>query len=314
MRDVSKEKIITLSRKILNKVDRVYSQEKFYNLFFNYIRFNLKKDFKQTNLYFNPSTNQLNQNKDIPYKFWTMWWQGIEAAPLLVKNNIKKLQQYFGKQNVVVITKKNYKEYANLSKTIIDRFNSGDISHASLSDIIRFNILKIYGGYWVDSTVEFSDTFFNYFSNEKKVEFFSICNKNQNYHNISFSRWTIWFIGGVPNYGLFNYLDKFYKIYYSNHSKSIDYFLTDDVISYYYMNNFAYRQKCEDLAQNWHPYFIVSKFNSKFKRDYMSRVNDKLEYSIQKLTYKYDMSEIAQKKTTLYNLSIKDWDFDKFKN
>ena len=29
MRDVSKEKIITLSRKILNKVDRVYSQEKF---------------------------------------------------------------------------------------------------------------------------------------------------------------------------------------------------------------------------------------------------------------------------------------------
>ena len=104
MRDVSKEKIITLSRKILNKVDRVYSQEKFYNLFFNYIRFNLKRDFKQTNRFFNPSTNQLNQNKDIPYKFWTMWWQGIEAAPLLVKN--KKITTIFWQTKCCCYNKK----------------------------------------------------------------------------------------------------------------------------------------------------------------------------------------------------------------
>lgn len=306
--DDTKKNIVSLMNKLLNKLDRVYTSKKGYEVLFNYIRFTLKEEFQQTDIEY--KSNNCRKHRNIPNKFWIMWWQGVDHAPSLIKCNIKRLQNVFGKENVVIITQSNYDKYTSISNVIINKFNKGYISVTSLSDIIRFNILKKYGGFWIDSTVTLSDRFLNYFNKIEKKDFFSICNKNQNYHNISHSRWTIWFIGGVPNYDLFDYLDKFYEIYYAHHIKSIDYFLTDDIISYYYLKNPNFRIQCRNLAKTWYPYYILSNFDKIFSLDYIYKFNNQLEYSIQKLTYKFDKKILNNKKSVLYQLCIKKWNFN----
>ena len=302
------QKTIVLLNKGLCKLEKIHSLKFTYKILFKYIRFSLKKDLEKTNAEYKIGIN--DANKKIPNKFWIMWWQGLDKAPSLIRQNVKRLQYFFGEQNVFIITKENYQEYTNISKTIIDKFNNNNISFTSLSDIIRFNVLKNYGGFWIDSTVALSNKFVEYFKKETKGPFFSICNVNGNYHNISVSKWTIWFIGGVPNYDLFNYLDKFYEIYYTNHNKSIDYFLTDDVISYYYLKNLAFQNYCKKLSRTWYPYYFVSKFDKKFKQIYLSMFNNNIDYSVQKLTYKYSEDILRDKNSTLYHLYGKQWSLD----
>ena len=86
-----------------------------------------------------------------PFTVFTMWWQGIEDMPPLVKacvNSLKKISN-----RVVVITKYNYSDYIALPDYIISLATSGKMCLAHFSDIIRTFLLIKYGGVWIDSTV-----------------------------------------------------------------------------------------------------------------------------------------------------------------
>lgn len=87
---------------------------------------------------------------------WTMWWQGEENAPMLVKRCIRSMRQNSNGANVIVITKDNFKDYVNVPKFILDRVMK-EITLTHLSDIIRFELINNYGGIWIDSTVYVND-------------------------------------------------------------------------------------------------------------------------------------------------------------
>ena len=82
---------------------------------------------------------------------FTMWWQGLENAPDVVKACISSLKKI--NKKVVVITKDNIKNYVLLPNYIWEKYEKGMICLAHLSDIVRVYLLAVYGGTWVDSTV-----------------------------------------------------------------------------------------------------------------------------------------------------------------
>ena len=82
---------------------------------------------------------------------FTMWWQGLEDAPDVVKACIASLKKL--NRQVIVLTKDNIREYVHLPDYIWGKHEKGMICQAHLSDIVRVYLLAMYGGTWADSTV-----------------------------------------------------------------------------------------------------------------------------------------------------------------
>lgn len=77
-----------------------------------------------------------------------MWWQGEEHAPALVKCCIESLRQHVNGHSLVVISERNIEEYLKMPQFVKDLVKSGAMSFTHLSDLIRLNLLALYGGAW----------------------------------------------------------------------------------------------------------------------------------------------------------------------
>ncbi len=92
-------------------------------------------------------------NPSVPEKsIFIMWWQGEDKAPALVKACIDSVRRHARGHEVIVISKDNVEEYVHLPEFVMSKVGWG-ISFTHLSDLIRLNLLALYGGAWIDSTV-----------------------------------------------------------------------------------------------------------------------------------------------------------------
>lgn len=241
---------------------------------------------------------QLNK-KFFPNKIWVMWWQGLDNAPQLVLNNIKRLYSIFGENNVIVITQNNFEKYTKIQSFLYDKTKKGEITFALWSDIIRYNLLFNNGGLWVDSTVILANNVKEYLESLKETSFVSLCNKQDDCRYISNNKWSGWFIGGSRDYKLFRFIVSFFDVYFKNHNKQIDYFLVDDAVYYFYMQNKQFRRTISEQSLDWNPYLFANNYKSKDSVKLIHLFNTMRKYSIQKFSYKikYNTS-----KESLFNL------------
>ena len=302
-----KQKVIFYLRGLLTKLDFIHFPTKYlYEFYYKVIIYLLQNDFKvadeQIKLKSIPKSNQ-TQNF-----VWFMWWQGMENAPQIVRVNYKRVKKLFGDDNVVLISKSNYKDFTDVSNEIISKVNKGEITFTQWSDILRFNLLKNHGGMWIDSTVIVSNAFVSYFNQKKKEKFFSICSDREEYHYISHSLWTSWLCGGSPNYELFIFMDEFFKTYFRNHQLNVDYYLIDDAIYYYYLTHTNFQRMIGQQRQYWEPYLFVNNFSKKSFNRYLYMFSKEREYSVQKFSYKGKFSLLPQKDTLFYKIIENDID------
>ena len=95
------------------------------------------------------------QMATIEKNVFVFWWDGFETAPFIVKKCLERTAQIFPEASIITISKQNFKEYTTIDQRILDGFEGGKISIQTFSDILRFNLLKNYGGLWVDATIYF---------------------------------------------------------------------------------------------------------------------------------------------------------------
>ena len=116
-------------------------------------------------------------------KVFTLWFQGEENAPELVKACFRSMRRHF-KQEVVVLDDTNLYDYVSLPTEIVDKFKAGKIKAAHFADICRVDLLYRHGGYWMDSTcfatapipswIEDED-FFMYLTEKEYGSVYSFC-------------------------------------------------------------------------------------------------------------------------------------------
>lgn len=173
---------------------------------------------------------------DVPNIIWVYWHQGIDQMPEIVRICVDSLMKNKGINKVVLITKYNLADYITIPKDILKKFETGIISNAFFSDIIRVNLLSKYGGLWIDSTVYVA----------KEIDLSKICNnsfftvKNDNLNNkitISDFRWTTFFMVSPKNMYVFGELKEMMYFYIRHHSKLIDYLLIDFLMDYIYRHD-----------------------------------------------------------------------------
>lgn len=84
---------------------------------------------------------------------WICWFQGLENAPALVKACVQSIKENMPEKNIVILTFENIGNYIKLPEYILEKYRKGIIPPAHYSDLWRIQLLAIYGGMWIDSTV-----------------------------------------------------------------------------------------------------------------------------------------------------------------
>ena len=84
-------------------------------------------------------------------KVWTIWLQGEEKAPALIKACFRSVRRHF-KQELIVLDEKSVFDYITLPQEIVDKYKAGKIAHAHFADICRVELLYEHGGVWLDAT------------------------------------------------------------------------------------------------------------------------------------------------------------------
>lgn len=306
LKDIILKSTIVNSRKVINKLETLHRSQNKYELFYEFIAWSLKNNFQDFDKKYINIKKEIPTKKEIPFKFWIMWWQGEENAPILIKNNISNLKKVVGTENVIVLNQNNYCKYVNIPNSLKNKLHIGKLDLAHWSDIVRFNILNRYGGYWIDSTVAISSELKKYIESKGHTNFFTLCENNLNYHNISRNQWTLWLMGGIAHLDLFNYICQFYNYYFTKHDVVIDYFLTDDIIAHYYKYNNQFRIMCSKYKNDWKPYYWADNFDRQVTSTMFNLFESELKYSVQKLTYKVDLKELEKSNSLVSVLFSKD--------
>ncbi|MGI5116201.1 capsular polysaccharide synthesis protein [Treponema sp. SP13] len=206
---------------------------------------------------FNYNSNELKNC------IWICWFQGISQAPEIVKACINSVKFSFHSKKVIILDDSNIPNYINLPSHITEKYKAGIISKQNFSDILRFALLKKYGGAWFDATIFAlyppKEDIFNY-------EIYSIKNQNGNKYNISRRRWTayLWIVKENENYFI-NRVYDFFIAYWKVNNSLIDYFLIDHIIAYLYETDIKIRNLLDSIPiNNLH----VSDFQDKLSVSY----------------------------------------------
>jgi hypothetical protein len=88
------------------------------------------------------------------------WHQGFDRAPELIKACLRSVENSSGEYNYILLDENTLVSYLELPKHVYKALESGRISLAGFSDIVRSGLLSKYGGVWIDATCLITDPSF----------------------------------------------------------------------------------------------------------------------------------------------------------
>ena len=243
--------------------------------------------------YIDNTDNLLMNNSPIgdTSNIWVCWWQGEENMPEVVKVCYRSIKKLSGKHPVVLITEDNLKDYVQLPQFIMDKYAAGIISRTHFSDILRFYLLKEYGGIWmditnfltaeIDSFVPADSTFYSY----KHIT---------EYNNVSQGLWTSYFNASGKGNIIPSYLYESLVSYWNKTDKLEDYLLLDFIFKLGYDNIPAMKKIIDSIplkeigtmrkimnrkwnGEEWKRYFIQAPFQKLSYKKYVNKTTKKGE-------------------------------------
>ena len=272
------------ARKICEKrhnVTRGFLEKEFYEFIINY-EFN--------------TCNQKNSKI-----IWTLWMQGYENAPELVKSTIDSIRKFAELNNFqfILLEENTIEKYIVFPKLIKEKMDLGVIDYTKISDILRVSLLAKYGGTWVDATIYMKEEFDsslllqNYYTIKTGgIEDYS--------PNISNNRWKGFFLSG--NSSLFNFTRDFFFEYYSSYDIAVDYLLIDYIFDIAYKYDEKIKNQMLELEKsNPNLFWLESHLGDEFDQKVWDNITETTK--VFKTTYKLS-EEIKSNKNNFYSKLI----------
>lgn len=189
---------------------------------------------------------------------WVFWWQGEENMPTIVKACYNSIKKNRGLYKVILLDQKNFYNYVNIPTYILNKLESGKISITHFSDILRFNLLAKYGGWWMDATIYLPQSI------EYKNSLYTI-KQPYNPDYISNGLWSgfLWYMPiGHP---LAIFVRDCLHTYWYKENKLVAYFLIDHIIKLFYDKNYLFQREIQDLnCESPNLYFFQSSDSLKY--------------------------------------------------
>ena len=214
----------------------------------------LKNEFSEYLNSYTPVKTQVDCKENSPI-IWTLWLQGFDCAPDLVKVALKNTEQFALNNGFQFrfLDEETLYDYVDFPEWIIEKRKSGILTNTGLADLLRVTLLAEYGGVWVDSTVFIHKEF--PISYLKKNYFTIKTGEMEDYSpNISKNRWKTFFLSG--NSELFSFTRDFFFEYYKKYDLQVDYLLIDyifELASIYTLG----AKKIERLKKGYHAALVL---------------------------------------------------------
>lgn len=251
--------------------------------------------YKYLNCYFsdfiktykkNSFKNADNDNQNT-FHIWTLWWQGEDKAPEIVKICLESQKKYLLHLGIEyhIVTKENWNDFIDLPNYIIDKVDKGIISFTHFSDILRAELIRKYGGVWIDATVLCVKPFD---LREKSNPFFTLKTFNSSEY-ITLRRWTGFFIGDEKKSILFDFLAEAFRYYWEKENSLIVYLLIDYLIAIAYDNFPQVKNKIDCCSiSNINLWELLNNLNEEYKQENWNRITK--DTCFFKLSYKSEFN------------------------
>lgn len=191
-----------------------------------------------------------NVFSNVKKNLWICWLDGLEKMPEITKMCFENVKRKVPSNiNVVLITYENYQEYINIPDIIIEKHKNKQICSAHFADIIRFKLLSLYGGMWLDANIYVSENLPEYCFN---VDYFTqkCVDKNRYWFEPSRAQWCGGIWSGRPGNILFSFLADSLVSYWEKHNIAIDYIFFDYIILAAYKNLERVNKMIEEQQPN----------------------------------------------------------------
>lgn len=164
----------------------------------------------------------------------------------------------------------------------------GSISRTHFSDVLRWSLLAVYGGLWIDSTIYLTKKL--YLEDTNGLITLKTDADNENKY-ISMGRWSIFFIGVPEGYQpareIMNHLFR----YWTTENKVIDYFLTDYIFEYVNNSSSVLRhdiEKNNNYADDI--YFLLDRLDMEMTEQISDRIRS-VKLGVFKMSYKFTIDK-----------------------
>lgn len=227
---------------------------------------------------------------------WICWFQGIEKAPELVKKCYKSVKKWYPDNNIVLITKENFKDYTNIPEYIIRKWEKGIISNTHFSDILRASLLIKNGGLWLDATVLCTGNSWNKIKENKLFVY------RNGWMDMEYINMASWLIYSKSNNNILLLTQELLYEYWKKNNYLVNYFLF----------HIFFKMATEKYEDEWKqvPYYsqidnhllaneLMNNFDEKRYNEIKSLTN------FHKLTYKLQIDKNTDK-TTFYDKIIEE--------
>lgn len=199
---------------------------------------------------------------------WVCWFQGEEAMPELVKICFRQLRKCIpeDKAEIHLITLDVISDYISLSENIQRKFRDGVITYAFFSDVIRYHLLRDYGGMWIDATI--------YVSEAIPDEWFSSAyytmrmHKEQCLHEACEGLWTNFCFAGEKGNLVFRYVCDALEYFLNKKNNIPDYVFLDYILMAGYHNIPQMREIIDSVPfNNENVWALKNELNNQFDMD-----------------------------------------------
>lgn len=166
---------------------------------------------------------------------WVCWWHGEQDMSPLIRECYRRIREFNPTKKVILITDENLNDWVQFPDYILKKYQEGIITRTHFSDLLRMELLRKYGGVWMDITLM---TFSNIPESFYQYPVFTghyVYDKHD--YNVSRNRWTSYFwVSRYPNNVLFCFMSDFWRAYWKQKDELIEYFLVDYALDLGYNN------------------------------------------------------------------------------
>lgn len=181
---------------------------------------------------------------------WVCWLQGENSMPDICHACLNRMRKVLPKKfQLIMLTYDNYLSYIDIPDDIVQKHERGIISAPNYSDIIRFALLSMYGGVWLDATIYLTK---DIVSTMLEKEFYTVkfYEENKPIRDASRGKWTGFFCAAYKGSILACFVYDSLIYYWKKHDLAIDYLAVDYVIWAGYAKVLKIKKIIDDVPNN----------------------------------------------------------------
>jgi hypothetical protein len=261
-----------------------------YNAITDFLYSENKQNIDCFNSAIHKTTPNIGKNSNV----WSLWWQGEDNAPEVVKICFESIRNNIGERKLIVLNQYNYSSYVQLNKKYVDMLSTEIITRTQFSDLLRLNLLYQQGGIWLDSTYLLTDVLEEYISD---LSFFSIRHGMEKEYPMSKGLWTSSALGFGKGSEELKLFIEVYDEYFRRHDRLVDYLLTDYVFAVCCDNCIEVKKMFESVpVNNQNVNQLLLSMNHKYEERIVSRVTKGT--TMNKLSWKRSYIDTMKNKNT----------------